>query len=499
MNPATVYMPSPRTRSAPAAGAEPAVSSNATSLVLAGLSVALLLLSSVDDGAFGIVIKLIWVLSVALLTVLDLGLAFGVYIFAVSLYSALFFEGLDFILQRPDNLALGLITAACLWRSFPRLGKWKRDAVVWSIMAFLLYAIARCVAGGASDYALSIFRRMYLLPFSFFLLMMMAALRTSELRNFKWMMAALGSYTGVVCIAERLDLAHLMLPPWLDLQRLNVSIGTGRSGGILMQPEWTGLSLGMIFALLIFDFPVKSHAARLFKRVAVALCVAGIFVTYTRAAWLAWLLVMGLWFWNICKKRQLFRREALFSRAVAAVVIVAVLLGFAVLPALVNRRIGDPENMYFRLNLWVAGLHMIADKPVFGFGVGQYAEQLSEYHEELGSIPFSSIGNEPAPAHNTLLTVGVELGIVGLLLYLNSVAQILGRAHSVDALLGRSRGSLVTALMMSYFVNVMFVSAHDLANNMLFYGCLSAIAGNSAVAALPIRRRAVKLVPVAAI
>jgi hypothetical protein len=84
-------------------------------------------------------------------------------------------------------------------------------------------------------------------------------------------------------------------------------------------------------------------------------------------------------------------------------------------------------------------------------------------------------------------------------LYLNSVAQILGRAHSVDALLGRSRGSLVTALMMSYFVNVMFVSAHDLANNMLFYGCLSAIAGNSAVAALPIRRRAVKLVPVAAI
>jgi O-antigen ligase len=60
-----------------------------------------------------------------------------------------------------------------------------------------------------------------------------------------------------------------------------------------------------------------------------------------------------------------------------------------------------------RFKLWVAGVHAFAHRPVMGYGVASFKTAITP---ELGSAA--------QVAHDSFLSVAVEEGLVGLLLYL---------------------------------------------------------------------------------
>ncbi len=66
-----------------------------------------------------------------------------------------------------------------------------------------------------------------------------------------------------------------------------------------------------------------------------------------------------------------------------------------------------------RFQLWRAGVHAFAQRPMTGYGAGGWRGAVSPW-----------LGPDPQVAHNSYLSVLVETGLVGLLLYLSMFAAV---------------------------------------------------------------------------
>jgi O-antigen ligase len=121
------------------------------------------------------------------------------------------------------------------------------------------------------------------------------------------------------------------------------------------------------------------------------------------------LVTLGFW------RRQVDRRSRLGQLIVGAIVVAAVAVPiYLALPESAKERFGTLQNISEdynvtsdrdgRLNVWKRGLQIVADRP-WGVGVGAYPVVEMEY------------GGRWKTAHNSLLQLSVELGIVAFLVY----------------------------------------------------------------------------------
>ena len=217
------------------------------------LSLVLLLISSADNGPMGTIAKLCWLASLASLALTNIGAAFVAYVSSLAMYSPLHFAGGGFSLQRPDNYALMLLVGGIL------LLLYKEQ----SGMQFNLYILATVTFFTLHAAILS---RTQLVPlFRDIAIPLLACeclatirLREREMDAMQAGMAVLGGYVGLVSILERISAYDWILPPWIgDLSLrpfdpfLQDWLGSGRSGGILLQPAWNGLLLTLILFILL--------------------------------------------------------------------------------------------------------------------------------------------------------------------------------------------------------------------------------------------------------
>ena len=98
---------------------------------------------------------------------------------------------------------------------------------------------------------------------------------------------------------------------------------------------------------------------------------------------------------------------------VIAVVIVALFMASPISPLdrLLHPTQGDIESSNLRLQLWSIAFRIIVDHPVFGVGLWQFAPYMRKYMPPGVDLEFHV-------PHNTYLQVAVELGLVGLALFL---------------------------------------------------------------------------------
>ena len=140
---------------------------------------------------------------------------------------------------------------------------------------------------------------------------------------------------------------------------------------------------------------------------AVVLLLGGVLSSWTRNAWLG--LVAGLLVLGGFKGRKNF---ALLTVSL----IFTILLFLTFYPGLRMRAVSimdlktDGSNIE-RIQIWQATLDMIQNHRLFGVGIGNYRAVLDQYRERYGAGSHSH-------AHNTLLQVMAENGLVGLLSYL---------------------------------------------------------------------------------
>lgn len=441
--------------------------------VLLFLSLVLLVLSSADNGPIGSIAKLCWLTSLASLTLTNIGAAFAAYIGSLAIYSPLYFEGWSSPFQRPDNYALVILLAGLLFLALNGKHTWPRpDAYVLASLTFLtLHGLVFSIREPNQFGALL---KTIVIPLVVSEFLAVIKLEERELGALQNGMAVLGGYMGLVSILERTPAIGWILPHWVgnpSLRHLDPAldewIGSARSGGTLLQPAFNGLLLSLIICILLLPL----RRGRSWPAIAISLCAAGSFFTYTRGVWLGLALAL-MWFPGWCRSlRQVyFRRVAL---SCIAIIFLAAAGGMA------SERLQDSNTVYYRLNLWGAALRLAMAHPFLGVGFLNSGPAMAGVEQGFGSfLPSSPDVEGEVPSHNTLLTAFAEFGALGFLIYAAALLRIAQRARkNACRLWGRSGAAWVLAFVIVYFVNAQFVSAFHTPTNTVFFAFLGAIAG----------------------
>ncbi len=439
--------------------------------------VAVLLLSTLDETALATVGRGLALVGFAFLTLVNIGAAAGVYMAAALLFSEHHFAGQGSWVERPDNYALLiLVVYLILGRSFGRsAGAFGRTGA--AVVLLLLAAVAHLVALiGLSPEQLSWFMRMFGIPLGMFVLLRRAALREREVRAALLVVSAAGVFAAVETVLEASRLYTIIVPRWVVDPDFNPGLGEPRIGGIPMQPEWNALVISLAFCVLLLRLDRQHPLARAAWLGGGTLCLLGVYLTYTRGAYLGLLMGGVPFFWQRSSARGVtVRRRIMFL--VAAIGFAVFILFF---PSEVLRsRTEDVGTVYFRFNVWIAGLTMVANHPIMGVGFGQFGSQVGGYIREVASIPVSAgLASSGTIAHNTFLSVAAELGLTGLALYIFILIGGFKAASSAAGTVYGLRGQTwVAGFTIVYLVNVQFITAHELTPNLMYFGIMGAIAG----------------------
>ena len=187
-----------------------------------------------------------------------------------------------------------------------------------------------------------------------------------------------------------------------------------RPGVMFYGPNYFGVSLLLIIPIAFYKFFTSKHM--LSKTLAilsfVVLCLALAF-TQSRGAMVGFVFVIMMLFWFP-------------KRKVASVFLILIMLGMGAvtLPKTFWHRVKEGEislkeekahtSAYRRVLLAQAGFKMLADKPLFGVGVGNFYWSSREY------MPLV-----PGLAHNMYIEVAAELGSIGFALFMGIIIYTL--------------------------------------------------------------------------
>lgn len=438
------------------------------------LSLLILLFSTIDNGPLGDLVKCCWLISFSALALVNIGSAFVAYIASLALYSPLHYESMFPLLQRPDNLAMPILFAAMAFQVL------SRNRLLRSVNPYVAVLIVYFLAHGlifAPEHSAALIRN--IIPFLACLFAAWIGFGQQEIKAFEDGLIALAWYSGFVSILERTPFVDRVLPFWVGDPSLRPFdlfqdqwIDLHRSGGPLLQPAFNGLLLGMVLLIIVLR---SRKGISPYHAFAVFFCLAGTFFTYTRGVVLSILLAL-LWFpgWAQNKKQANKRRLMLLG---AALLVLAA--GLAAGGSAVHDRLEDSDNIFYRLQLWGAALRLFAAHPITGVGFFNFGTALGTVQQGFGSLEREYRTIETGVAsHNTALTVLVEFGLPGFVIFMLAFWKLVQRAReNCSKFLGIQGASWVIAFTIVYVINSQFISCFEVTVNTIFFGTLGVLAG----------------------
>ena len=181
-------------------------------------------------------------------------------------------------------------------------------------------------------------------------------------------------------------------------------------------------------------------------------------VTYTRSAWIGWVLVLGL-------------LAALQYRRLIVVAVVAVIVAGVMVPSgvgLVEERFADlssessrysDNSLSWREENWSRMFHFATERPAQGWGLASYPDlAIVEFGRSNPRFSPKSATKPGVYAHNDYLRLAVETGVPGMLLWvavLVGLCAAMWRARRVEEI--RPYATAMFAAM----VAVIFIGAVD--------------------------------------
>lgn len=184
----------------------------------------------------------------------------------------------------------------------------------------------------------------------------------------------------------------------------------GRATGIFAQPNQMGSFAAMaLLACIGLAFSARTRRGRILATLLAALCLGGLVASLSRGAWIG----AGLGLVGFAVLVPSARRHLLL----AVVVLVAAVAAMAASPdttqvAAIKDRVQtlqDPgDNPYDdRPTIFAEAVREIQARPAFGFGPGAFPAASAKSTSRARTV-------EAVHAHNALLTVGAEAGLVAV-------------------------------------------------------------------------------------
>ena len=198
-----------------------------------------------------------------------------------------------------------------------------------------------------------------------------------------------------------------------------------KPAALVSNPNAHATFLGMVFLPWLLRYslkPVKSKRQTLNISLLCFIFTFAMGLTQSRGALIV--IIVSLFFlFVLFYKRRLFYRQSLFF--IAALVLGYVATSLFLTDNLVDRlsnTMSVEKISPGRFLIWPAAWQMFLDKPIFGWGIGLFSFLYKQYKPPISTEPGYF-------AHNDYLQILLELGPIGLLLFLVFVFVLLNRVY----------------------------------------------------------------------
>ena len=273
------------------------------------------------------------------------------------------------------------------------------------------------------------------IPFTMYLLGRRLFTRESAVRFVLWSILGFAAYSTMVSIFQ-FYAPHLVWPRYI----VDAPGWPGRANGVFNQPVANGIVLvtGLVIAIVLASDRAEPGWRRALLWLYALPSTLAIYLTHTRAIYLGFALVLIL--------GALLARGArgVFAGLIGAVTVL-IGLNWSIFTSSDRAAggIASDNEVWDRLNAIATSLWAFKREPWFGWGISRFVAVNTFHHQQWNNdIPW--IRGLGIPSHETELGILVELGILGLLLWLCILVPIIGllsQAYWIlpsSGLLGRS-------------------------------------------------------------
>lgn len=367
----------------------------------------------------------------------------------------------------PLLVGLLLVEGLALRRKLPRISVF----MYGYLAAALIIRFALFYTGGKGKPEIIYLLNIVILPITMYWLT--KALITSQ-KELKYFLYALIAISILVCLSglyERAIDAQVSPFPidtfssngqsrWLD-------VPGGRAAGIAANPAVYGGMMGMgILAALCCSVHTQKMSARFLYGAVTLLLLYGLFVSYTRSAWIAAMVVLFV--------AQFFMGKLWKSTLpvfLAGALAVAFLASSLVNSEVFRDRFLNQATINVRIDLGQVALDEFVQRPILGWGPNAYDAFI--YDHVRGSA--AAIG--ASSSHNTYFTLLVDGGLVLLLSFVVMVVSFFWKAawihkHSLPGSFNRS----VLWVMVGTMVLYLLIGISSDLRNFIFYTVLLFVA-----------------------
>lgn len=255
------------------------------------------------------------------------------------------------------------------------------------------------------------------IPFTMYLLGRRLFARESAVRFVLWSIFGFAAYSTLVSICQ-------FFAPSLVWPRYIVTAPNwpGRANGVFNQPVANGVVLivGFVIAIVLAAEPGQPAWRRALLWLYALTSPLAIYLTHTRSDWLAFGLVLILGAVLMPGARRVFA-------GLIGVIALVIGLNWSVFTSS-NRTaggIGSEGEVWDRLNGIATSLWAFKREPWFGWGISRFqAVNFYNHQQWSNDVPWpNGLG---IASHETELGILVELGILGLLLWLCVIVPLIG-------------------------------------------------------------------------
>jgi hypothetical protein len=243
--------------------------------------------------------------------------------------------------------------------------------------------------------------------------------RAAVVRAVLWAILILAAYSAAMSIMQFSGPTELVWPRYM----VDDPNCPGRAGGVFRQPVVNGwlLALGLAIAMLLLSRRSEPTWRRRFAFVVAIACGYGIYLTHTRAAWIAGVVVLIIGALNARGYRKGF---------IVAICLVAsvIAVNWSVFTSSDRKAggVGEMGELQDRLNANQTALWAFDRKPFAGWGIGRF-QVVNSYHHQQWAPDVPWIRGYGAVSHETELAILAEVGVIGLALWICVLALVIRR------------------------------------------------------------------------
>jgi O-antigen ligase len=314
----------------------------------------------------------------------------------------------------------------------------------------------------------------YISPFFIFLVAKDFINEEEKIRKLFILLSVILLYLSLTAIFEHFRIYSLVFPK--DILNPRLGINFGRARGPFLAASINGMVLGML-AILNFYMAMNSKMPqKFFFIVNIFLSIIAVFFTYTRASWLG--IVISFTFMILINQRF---RKYFGIIVLLGIVFIAPLYAKIIDVEKVISRINSKGPVDNRISLYHIYLDMIKKKPIVGIGFANFNNCVEEYSSAKATTDV--ITHENITIHDTFFGIFVELGGLGLIVFLSILTSIFWKSfilfkHLGEGFLGKSIVIVFWGVGIVYLFNLFFIDMkfHQI-QNVIFYMTTGIILG----------------------